>query len=168
MSPVRDHGACGMTALPYKVDAETGCWIGRGAQDARGYVMARVGRRTKRAHIVMYELAVGPVPAGTELDHLCRVTSCVNPDHLEPVSHAENIRRGRGTKLLASQVAEIKAQPAVPTSILADRYGVSRTTIYLIRRGDRWADIAPLESVPSGGEMDSVCIDMHGGQAGVA
>jgi hypothetical protein len=42
-----------------------------------------------------YEMLVGPVPDGLELDHLCRVPACVNPDHLEPVTHIENVRRGR-------------------------------------------------------------------------
>jgi len=42
----------------------------------------------------MYEYFKGPVPDGLELDHLCRVRSCCNPDHLEPVTHKENIRRG--------------------------------------------------------------------------
>lgn len=46
------------------------------------------------AYRVVYELAVGPIPAGLVLDHLCRVIACVNPAHLEPVTHAENVRRG--------------------------------------------------------------------------
>lgn len=49
----------------------------------------------RRAHRVVYESLVGPIPAGLELDHTCRVRRCVNPDHLEPVTHAENQRRSR-------------------------------------------------------------------------
>lgn len=48
------------------------------------------------AHRVAYELTRGPIPAGMEIDHLCRVRSCVNPDHLEAVTRGENLRRGRG------------------------------------------------------------------------
>jgi hypothetical protein len=46
------------------------------------------------AHRFAYELLVGPIPEDLELDHLCRVRHCVNPAHLEPVTHLENILRG--------------------------------------------------------------------------
>lgn len=46
------------------------------------------------AHRVAYEEIMGPVPEGLELDHLCRTRSCVNPSHLEPVTHRENMNRG--------------------------------------------------------------------------
>jgi hypothetical protein len=46
------------------------------------------------AHRVSYELVKGPIPEGLHLDHLCRTPLCVNPDHLEPVTHRENLLRG--------------------------------------------------------------------------
>ena len=52
--------------------------------------------RMRPAHRVAYELLVGPIPIGLELDHLCSRTVCVNPAHLEPVTHRENTRRGQG------------------------------------------------------------------------
>jgi len=54
------------------------------------------GAKTHRAHRVAYELLIGPIPDGLVLDHLCRVTLCVNPAHLEPVTNRENILRGVG------------------------------------------------------------------------
>lgn len=47
------------------------------------------------AHRFAYELLVGPIPEGLELDHLCRNPACVNPAHLDPVTHRENVRRGK-------------------------------------------------------------------------
>jgi len=47
-------------------------------------------------HRLTYEALVGPIPPGLVIDHLCRVPECVNPDHLEPVTHAENLARGIG------------------------------------------------------------------------
>jgi len=46
-----------------------------------------------RAHRFAYELLVGPIPEGMDLDHVCGVRLCVWPEHLEPVTHAENLRR---------------------------------------------------------------------------
>ncbi|HEV2123202.1 MAG TPA: HNH endonuclease signature motif containing protein [Chloroflexota bacterium] len=56
------------------------------------------GTGNLKAHRWAYEALVGPIPTGTELDHLCRNPACVRPDHLEPVTHAENIRRGYAAK----------------------------------------------------------------------
>ena len=72
------------------------CWLWTGNISPNGYGRTSIEGRTKYAHRVAYELLVGPVPEGLDLDHLCRNTRCVNPDHLEPVTHAENMRRGNG------------------------------------------------------------------------
>jgi hypothetical protein len=70
-----------------------GCWIWRGSQTS-GYGTFEIANRCIRAHRWAYEHFRGPVPPGLELDHLCRVTLCVNPWHLEAVTHVENMRRG--------------------------------------------------------------------------
>lgn len=78
-----------------KVDrrGEDDCWLWTGAlQKGYGHMLGVRGK-SLRAHRVAYELLVGRIPDGCELDHLCRNPKCVNPAHLEPVSHAENIRR---------------------------------------------------------------------------
>ena len=80
----------------------TGCWLWEGADDGRhGYGRFKVGRTCRQAHRISYELHKGPIPAGLTLDHLCRTPSCVCPDHLEPVTALENLRRGNYRKGLA-------------------------------------------------------------------
>ena len=77
-------------------DSSPPCWLWTGGKNQYGYgrFYVAAGQPQAVAHRAVYELHRGPVPAGLVLDHLCRVPACVNPDHLEPVSHAENLRRG--------------------------------------------------------------------------
>lgn len=70
-----------------------GCWIWNGAPGSDGYGRTKINQRTVRAHRAVYEHLVGPIPKGLQLDHLCRVRRCVNPEHLEPVTSFENRRR---------------------------------------------------------------------------
>lgn len=79
---------------------ENGCWIWTAARNELGYGHLTIGAwltgkiHTRKAYAVAYEELVGPVPDGLELDRLCRVPACINPAHLEPVTHRENTRRG--------------------------------------------------------------------------
>ncbi|WP_338185886.1 HNH endonuclease signature motif containing protein [Jatrophihabitans sp.] len=80
------------------VDQSGPCWTWTGVRHrTRGYGRFYVGGRGGRyvqAHRWSYEHFVGPIPDGLEIDHLCAVTSCVNPAHLEAVTPDENKRRG--------------------------------------------------------------------------
>lgn len=67
-----------------------------GYTDSRGYGKIGIKNDVVLAHKLMWEFVNGPVPEGLELDHLCRNHSCVNPDHLEPVTHKVNVLRGVG------------------------------------------------------------------------
>lgn len=69
------------------------CWPWTGSRDPKGYGKAKIKKRSVSAHRMAYELSVGPIPDGYEIDHLCRNTSCCNPAHLEAVTPAENMRR---------------------------------------------------------------------------
>jgi hypothetical protein len=78
-------------------EPNSGCWLWTASVIPDGYGMINVGGRKGRsmlAHRVSYELYKGPIPAGLDIDHLCRVRSCVNPNHLEAVSHSVNVLRG--------------------------------------------------------------------------
>lgn len=77
-----------------RVDAATNCWVWIGALSEGGYARLCVNNRDTRAHRAAYELFVGPVPDGLQIDHLCRVRNCINPAHLEAVTGSENCRRG--------------------------------------------------------------------------
>lgn len=83
-----------------KVDQTSECWTWVAYCTPRGYGRYNLDGRICFAHRVAYEDQRGPIPDGLELDHLCRNTSCVNPDHLEPVTRRENILRGLGPIVL--------------------------------------------------------------------
>lgn len=86
-----------------KVDRGAGneCWPWLASTTHNGYGQFRVRPQTLRAHIVAWTLLVGPVPDGLVLDHLCRNRKCVNPAHMEPVTIAENVRRGMSPSAIA-------------------------------------------------------------------
>lgn len=77
---------------------DDGCWTYQGLLKSNGYghFYPGGGRGTPKVYVhrYAYELCVGPIPEGLDLDHLCRVRNCVNPAHLEPVTRQENLLRG--------------------------------------------------------------------------
>jgi len=80
-------------------EPNTGCWLWLGSLKSTGYgtaVSPASGHR-KQAHRRIYELIIGSLDEHLVLDHLCRVRACVNPDHLEPVTQLENMRRSRAS-----------------------------------------------------------------------
>ena len=82
-----------------------GCWEWTGKINKDGYGYILVGSRTDGsrhymfAHRYAYEAVWGPIPSGKELHHLCENRCCVNPWHLEAISHGENVRRGRAAEV---------------------------------------------------------------------
>lgn len=85
------------------VDVQTRCWnwLGHIGDTGYGRVYQPATRRTGHAHRVAYETFVGPIPAGMQLDHLCRNRACCNPAHLEPVTAFINVRRGQSPAMQA-------------------------------------------------------------------
>jgi hypothetical protein len=110
---------------------EDGCWLWKLTPDTHGYGVAarRTGKGSYtrlRAHRLSYETYVGAIPDGLDLDHLCRNRACCNPDHLEPVTRRENIRRGNG--YIAAKIAA--------THCIAG-HSLSGENLYVTPRGQR-------------------------------
>jgi hypothetical protein len=124
------------------------CWIWPGMKDWRGYAltprMQRLATRRKRLHTLVWEIANGKrVPEGFELDHRCKEKSCINPFHLEPVTHAENVHRGARSKATPEVVAAIRSEYRRGVSghgqwELAEKYGLGRSTVQKIVNGWTW------------------------------
>jgi hypothetical protein len=75
-------------------DPNSGCWLWIGSLDGQGYGNFWFRGRPDKSHRASYVLHKGPIPVGRDIDHLCRVPACINPDHLECVTHAVNCERG--------------------------------------------------------------------------
>ncbi len=69
------------------------CWEWGGGKTTQGYGTVRVEGMTKYVHRITYEAIIGPIPAGCEIDHICRNPPCYNPEHLEAITHLENMGR---------------------------------------------------------------------------
>lgn len=98
------------------------CWLWRGRTQPNGY--GKLGERY--AHRISFEIANGSIPVGTEIDHLCGIRSCVNPEHLRAVSHKVNVLAGN--TFVARQAAQTHCKMGHP--LVAEN-------IYKLRSGKR-------------------------------
>ena len=121
----------------------TPCWVWIWSLDKHGYGQVSAGTRVRRAHAIYWERKNGPVPEGKELDHLCLNHACVNPDHLEPVTHKENVRRGRRAKLNPDDVRAIRrrADAGERRKDIAADYGTTTAHIRCVHHRRCWVDI---------------------------
>lgn len=107
-------------------DGPGGCWVWMAGRSAQGYGRFWIDGDTRAAYRVAYEVLVGPVPDGLQLDHLCRNRACVNPGHLEPVTVVTNVMRG----------VSFAAENARKTACLRGHEFTAENT-YIDRRGRR-------------------------------
>jgi hypothetical protein len=121
-----------------------GCWVWTKARTTAGYGHFHLRGRYYQAHRLVYGLLRGPVLT-VVMDHLCRNRACVNPDHLEPVSHAENVRRGDGARLtpeLVRRIYSLRAQ-GLSQRAIGRRVQVDHSTVSRVLKGQRWSEYAP-------------------------
>jgi hypothetical protein len=99
-------GEATITRIGRYEEADTGyttpCWLWLQKKDRRGYGLKQIKRVTWTAHRWAYTVLVGPVPRDLDLDHLCRVKGCVNPDHMEPVTQSVNMLRSYAARRAAA------------------------------------------------------------------
>jgi hypothetical protein len=126
------------------IDEKLGCWLWQGAKNATGYAAFS----SKRVHILLFEdKHKRKVKVGLELDHKFSNKGCprhcVNPDHMEEVTHQENVRRGKNSKLNEWKVTKIKELilRGLKNAVIAKDFDVSRNMIMKIRRGICWEDV---------------------------
>lgn len=124
----------------YKINSQSGCWDFTGATFDTGYGQLRRNRKIIRAHRYFYEKYKGAVPQGYDLDHLCKNKKCVNPQHLEAVTHYENCLRGSATKLTKEIVGKIRSlyKGGSRTTALARKFNINRVQVWRIINKINW------------------------------
>lgn len=118
------------------------CWIWKRAI-SNGYARAGINYKLIYVHRHYYEIVNGPISKGLHIDHLCRVPSCVRPDHLEAVTCKENLRRGRGTVLTPELVRQIRHRRASGerTKDIIKDFGNNRQLVDNVIFRKTWRDL---------------------------
>jgi hypothetical protein len=154
----RDHPVAERFWASVQIGADNECWPWLAYRNEAGYGTIVVRGRQEKAHRVAFSLSKGQIPKGEVVCHRCDNPPCCNPGHLFAAPQAVNVAdrdmKGRGARLMGSrngfaklsewQVAEIKSRLGRhgAGAVLAKEYGVSQSTISLIKRGIFWTHVS--------------------------
>jgi hypothetical protein len=121
-----------------KADKSGDCWIWTAAVGKDGYAKAAIEGKVMHASRAAYQFAIGPIPEGLVIDHLCSNTLCVNPAHLEAVTQRENVLRSRNFAAKQARQTEcIHGHPFTPENTYVHRgHRYCRTC-----RNHRWMEM---------------------------
>ena len=133
-------GKKGIFTVGYKIK-ENGCWIWQGCTDSVGYGQTCRGRKYRKAHQFYYAQKYGDVPVGKELHHKCETPLCVNPDHLQPLTHKENcqITQGKIGDFLKEIMQSYRQGKSIAS--LARKFNVTKDCINNFVKGRTWTNI---------------------------
>lgn len=126
-----------ITDKHYSIDRKSGCWNWLMALSC-GYGRIDFQGKLWLAPRLAYSMFVGRIKRGLVIDHLCRNRRCINPKHLEPVTMAENIRRGNRAKLSRSDVEKIRSSSGKTQMELSKKFGVGQDEISRIINNKRF------------------------------
>lgn len=123
----------------YTPEPNTGCWLWLKYVNEGGYGQSYLNGRLVYAHRMAWEIYRGPIPVGMQIDHVCRVRSCVNPEHLRVVTQRTNLVEN-STGLAARNIAKthcLRGHPLSGENLLARRVGRGCRTCFNARAKDR-------------------------------
>ena len=143
-----------------RIDKSTGCWLWGGYRDHRGYGRFYLSKKQQMvpAHRYLYEKANGPMPPGHETHHKCFFKNCVNPNHIQLLSHKDHMQlhaklgvwggeknsQSRYTDLEVMSIKLLRRVFLIPARLIADKMDLPLRSIYYLSSNQGWNHLEPV------------------------